>query len=45
MEQFVTNEEIIQRARQNLADGPWNYLVGATESETTMRRNRLALIG
>ena len=42
MEQFVTNEEIIQRARQNLADGPWNYLVGATESETTMRRNRLA---
>lgn len=42
MEQFVTNEEIIQRARQNLADGPWNYLVGASESETTMRRNRLA---
>lgn len=40
--EFVTNEEIIQRARQNLADGPWSYLVGGSESETTMRRNRLA---
>ena len=39
---FVTNEEIIQAARRNLSQGPWDYLVGGAESETTMRRNRLA---
>ena len=39
---YQTNEQIIQRARQNLAQGPWDYLVGGSESETTMRRNRLA---
>ena len=39
---YVTVEQIIQRARQNLAQGPWDYLAGASESETTMRRNRLA---
>jgi glycolate oxidase len=39
---FVTNEEIVQTARRKLAQGPWDYLVGASESETTMRRNRLA---
>ena len=38
----MTNEEIVQAARRRLAQGPWDYLVGATESETTMRRNRLA---
>ena len=40
--QFITNEEIVQAARRHLAQGPWDYLSGATESETTMRRNRLA---
>ncbi len=39
---FVTNEEIVQAARRRLAQGPWDYLTGASESETTMRRNRLA---
>lgn len=39
---FVTNEELVQAARRRLAQGPWDYLVGGTESETTMRRNRLA---
>jgi len=39
---FLTNEEIVQAARRRLAQGPWDYLVGATESETTMRRNRLS---
>ena len=39
---FNTNEEIVQAARRNLAQGPWDYLSGGTESETTMRRNRLA---
>jgi len=39
---FVTNEEIVQEARRRLGQGPWDYLCGASESETTMRRNRLA---
>jgi glycolate oxidase len=38
---FVTNQEIIQAARRNLEQGPWDYLTGGSESETTMRRNRL----
>jgi glycolate oxidase len=37
---FATNEEIVRAARANLEQGPWDYLVGAAESETTMRRNR-----
>ncbi|MBI4213292.1 MAG: alpha-hydroxy-acid oxidizing protein, partial [Chloroflexi bacterium] len=40
---FVSNQEIIAAARQNLEQGPWDYLVGGSESETTMRRNRLGL--
>jgi glycolate oxidase len=38
---FATNQEIILAARQKLEQGPWDYLVGGSESETTMRRNRL----
>ena len=41
-EEIQTNQEIIQIARNNLDQGPWDYLVGGAESETTMRRNRLA---
>lgn len=40
-DEFVTNQEIIQAARRRLEQGPWDYLVGGSESETTMRRNRL----
>ena len=40
--EFVSNEEIVREARKRLSQGPWDYLVGASESETTMRRNRLA---
>jgi glycolate oxidase len=39
---FVSNEEIVIAARKNLGQGPWDYLVGGSESETTLRRNRLA---
>lgn len=42
MREFVTNEEIIQEARRRCAQGAWDYLVGGAESETTLRRNRLA---
>jgi glycolate oxidase len=38
---FLSNEEIVLAARRNLGQGPWDYLVGGAESETTMRRNRL----
>lgn len=40
---FVSNQEIIAAARRNLTQNVWNYLTGGSESETTMRRNRLAL--
>jgi glycolate oxidase len=40
---FQTLHEIIVKARQNLNQNDWDYIVGATETETTLRRNRLAL--
>jgi glycolate oxidase len=40
MPDFVSNEEIVQAARKRLPQGPWDYLVGGSETETTMRRNR-----
>ncbi len=42
-EQFLTLQEIVAAARRNLAPGPWSYLVGGAETETTVRRNRQAL--
>jgi glycolate oxidase len=42
-ERFQTLHEIVRAARATLAPGPWDYLVGATETETTLRRNRLAI--
>ena len=38
---FVTNQEIIMAARRNLTQDVWDYVSGGSESETTMRRNRL----
>jgi glycolate oxidase len=38
--EFLSNEEVIQAARRNLDQPAWDYLVGGSESETTMRRNR-----
>jgi isopentenyl diphosphate isomerase/L-lactate dehydrogenase-like FMN-dependent dehydrogenase len=35
--------EIIAKARQNLNQNDWDYIVGGAETETTLRRNRLAL--
>jgi glycolate oxidase len=35
--------ELIAKARQNLNQNDWDYIVGGVESETTLRRNRLAL--
>lgn len=39
--EFLSNEEIVLAARRALGQGPWDYLTGGAESETTMRRNRL----
>jgi isopentenyl diphosphate isomerase/L-lactate dehydrogenase-like FMN-dependent dehydrogenase len=42
-DRFQTLHEIVRAARATLAPGPWDYLVGGTETETTLRRNRLAI--
>ena len=42
-EEFLTLHEVVEAARRNLAPGPWGYLVGGAETETTVRRNRQAL--
>ena len=36
-EQFLTLQEIVAAARSNLAPGPWSYLIGGAETETTVR--------
>jgi isopentenyl diphosphate isomerase/L-lactate dehydrogenase-like FMN-dependent dehydrogenase len=41
--QFPTLQDIVAAARANLAPGPWGYLVGGAETETTVRRNRQAI--
>ena len=35
-DKFQTLHEIVRAARMNLAPGPWDYLVGGTETETTL---------
>ena len=40
---FQTLHEFVRAARANLAAGPWDYLMGGAETETTLRRNRQAL--
>ncbi|HWG78560.1 MAG TPA: alpha-hydroxy acid oxidase [Stellaceae bacterium] len=41
--EFVTLHEIVTAARLRLTANIWDYLVGGTETETTLRRNRMAL--
>ena len=42
-DRFQTLHEVVRAARATLAPGPWDYLIGGTETETTLRRNRLAI--
>ncbi len=42
-DRFQTLDEIVRAARLNLNQNLWDYLVGATATETTLLRNRLAL--
>ena len=41
--EFVTLHEIVKAAKIRLNPNIWDYLIGGTETETTLRRNRLAL--
>ena len=41
--EFLTLHEIVKAAHRRLPANIWDYLVGGTETETTVRRNRLAL--
>src|SRR5262244_3381458 len=40
---FQTLHEIVRAAKMALAPGPCDYVSGGTETETTLRRNRMAL--
>ena len=42
-EDFRILHEFYKGARQRLDDGPWDYLRGAAETETTFLRNRAAI--
>jgi isopentenyl diphosphate isomerase/L-lactate dehydrogenase-like FMN-dependent dehydrogenase len=42
-ERLQTLHEVVAAARQALNQNLWDYLVGGTETETTVRRNRAAL--
>jgi isopentenyl diphosphate isomerase/L-lactate dehydrogenase-like FMN-dependent dehydrogenase len=40
---FQCLHEFVARARQALSQNDWDYIVGGTETETTLKRNRLAI--
>ena len=42
-EAFLNLHEVVKAARARTSRDVWDYLVGAAESETTMKRNRLAI--
>ncbi|MGH6968224.1 MAG: alpha-hydroxy-acid oxidizing protein, partial [Stellaceae bacterium] len=42
-ERFATLHEIVRAARNALPTNFWDYLTGAAETETTLKRNRLAI--
>jgi glycolate oxidase len=42
-EEYQNLHEFIRKARARLNQNAWDYIVGASETETTLRRNRMAL--
>src|SRR5262245_15571962 len=42
-QRFATLHEFIPAARKKLTDDKWDYMIGGAETETTLKRNRLAL--
>lgn len=43
MSDFETIQDIVLKAYQGMPPNVWDHVAGGTESETTLRRNRLAL--
>ena len=43
LDRFDTVHEVIKAARDNITRDAWDYMIGGAESETTLRRNRMAL--
>src|SRR3954466_1642197 len=41
--EFENLHELIAKARANLNQNAWDYIVGGTETETTLHRNRMSL--
>ncbi len=41
--QYLTLHEFVSEAKRRVTPGTWDYLVGGTETETTVLRNRMAL--
>jgi isopentenyl diphosphate isomerase/L-lactate dehydrogenase-like FMN-dependent dehydrogenase len=41
--EFMNLHELVAKARANLNQNHWDYIVGGVETETTLRRNRMAL--
>jgi isopentenyl diphosphate isomerase/L-lactate dehydrogenase-like FMN-dependent dehydrogenase len=42
-EEFQNLHELVRKARTNLNQNAWDYIIGGSETETTLRRNRMAL--
>src|SRR5204863_9520063 len=42
-DRFRTLHELAAAAKANLEPGPWDYLMGGSETETTLRRNRQSI--
>ena len=40
---FATLHELVATARHNLDQTTWDYVIGGSDSETTVRRNRSAI--
>jgi len=41
--EYLNLHEFVAKARANLNQNAWDYIVGGAETETTLRRNRMAL--
>src|SRR5262245_6023924 len=42
-DRFMTLHEFIPAARSKVTDDKWDYMIGGAETETTLKRNRMAL--
>lgn len=43
MKEYLTTTQIVRAARAKLEPHAWDYIVGGSETETTLRRNRAAI--